>query len=320
MSLAKLSGRRLGDVGSIGVDGDNNTARLVIEVPRLLDGTPISEWTCTIHLMMPSEDMHEQILELVQNEAACFYELELFNGIVDEGAYVYSLRFIHSDGRVLNTENGQFTIVGRLDATGSVIEHTQPDIITQLLNAQSALEARIVNLENGATGEVTQAFVEAADASVLAEAKAYAETQPGPQGPQGPQGPAGPQGPKGDTGDAGPAGADGAQGPQGEIGPMGPQGPKGDTGATGAVGPQGPKGDTGAQGPIGPMGPVGADGADGADGLTTAVQVNGITYQQSAGVVTLPDYPTVRPTWVGTQAEYDALGTYDSSTDYYIVG
>ena len=64
-----------------------------------------------------------------------------------------------------------------------------------------------------------------------------------------------------------------AIGPQG---PQGPQGPKGDTGATGA---QGPQGATGAQGPKGDTG----------DPVT--ITVNGTTYTQSSGNITLPNYP-----------------------------
>ena len=87
----------------------------------------------------------------------------------------------------------------------------------------------------------------------------------GPEGPRGPKGPQGEQGPKGDKGD---------------IGPAGPQGLQGEPG---------PKGDQGIQGPEGPMGPAGEKGAD---GLTTAITVNGQTYNQENGVITLPDYPT----------------------------
>lgn len=120
----------------------------------------------------------------------------------------------------------------------------------------------------------------------------------GSQGPQGIQGPAGPQGPKGDTGAQGPAGKDGkdgAQGPQGiqgekgEPGADGAQGPKGDKGDAGPQGIQGEKGDKGDPGETGPQGPAGEKGAD---GLTTAITVNGQTYNQENGVITLPDYPT----------------------------
>ena len=159
------------------------------------------------------------------------------------------------------------------------------------------------------------------------------ETGPqGPQGEQGIQGETGATGPQGPAGQDGTNGTDGitphigangnwfigdtdtnvhAQGPQGETGATGatgPQGPKGDTGETGATGPQGPQGiqgETGPQGPTGetgatgpqgeqgPQGPTGPQGPKGDDGLTTSISVNGTTYTQSSGLITLPNYPTV---------------------------
>ena len=97
-------------------------------------------------------------------------------------------------------------------------------------------------------------------------------------------------------------GARGPQGPQGPVGPTGPQGPVGSTG------PQGPVGPTGPQGPVG------------SDGLTTQIRVNGTTYIQSNGLITLPDYPTLPPynIWVGTQTQYDAIPTKDNNTLYFI--
>ena len=100
----------------------------------------------------------------------------------------------------------------------------------------------------------------------------------GPPGPQGLQGEAGPTGPIGETG------ATGAVGPTGAKGDTGPVGP---TGLTGAVGPTVAKGDTGSVGPTGPVGPTGAPG------LTTKVTVNGTTYTQSGGNITLPDYAKI---------------------------
>ena len=100
----------------------------------------------------------------------------------------------------------------------------------------------------------------------------------GPPGPQGLQGEVGPTGPIGETG------ATGAVGPTGAKGDTGPVGP---TGLTGAVGPTGAKGDTGSVGPTGPVGPTGAPG------LTTKVTVNGPTYTQSGGNITLPDYAKI---------------------------
>lgn len=113
------------------------------------------------------------------------------------------------------------------------------------------------------------------------------EALTGPQGPEGPAGQTGPQGPKGDPGDTGPAG------PQGAVGPQGPQG------IQGIQGEQGPEG---AQGPEGPQGPAGADG------LTTSITVNGTTYTQSSGNITLPDYPA-------DVAWGNITGTLSSQTD-----
>jgi len=117
------------------------------------------------------------------------------------------------------------------------------------------------------------------------------EALTGPQGPEGPEGPTGPQGPKGDKGDTGPAGAQGPQGEQGPQGIQGEQGPKGDTG------------DTGPEGPQGPQGPAGADG------LTTSITVNGTTYTQSSGNITLPDYPSAPTNYVTTDTAQDITAT-----------
>lgn len=101
------------------------------------------------------------------------------------------------------------------------------------------------------------------------------ELTPGPQGPQGEPGPQGPVGPKGD------------------VGPIGPQGPKGDQGEQGIPGEKGEKGDIGPQGP---KGDPGIQGPAGADGLTTSITVNGTTYTQVDGDITLPDYPAIPST------------------------
>ena len=68
---------------------------------------------------------------------------------------------------------------------------------------------------------------------------------------------------------------------------------------TGARGPQGPVGPQGTQGPQGPQGLQGPQGPQGSDGLTTQIRVNGITYTQSNGLITLPDYPTLSGTGSG---------------------
>lgn len=92
---------------------------------------------------------------------------------------------------------------------------------------------------------------------------------------------------------AGPQGPTGATGAKGEQGIQGPQGLKGDTGS---VGPTGPKGEDGVIGKDGKDGPTGPVGPTGAPGLTTKVTVNGTTYTQSGGNITLPDYAKIGTT------------------------
>ena len=121
----------------------------------------------------------------------------------------------------------------------------------------------------------------------------------GPKGDKGETGAVGPTGPKGDKGETGAAGDAGSPGPKGDTGPVGPTGPKGDIGPVGPTGPQGEKGETGSVGPTGAkgdtgaVGPTGPVGPTGVPGLTTKVTVNGTTYTQSGGNITLPDYAKI---------------------------
>ena len=86
---------------------------------------------------------------------------------------------------------------------------------------------------------------------------------------------------------------------------------------TGPQGPQGPQGSQGVQGP---------QGIKGTDGLTTKISVNGKTYTQSNGLITLPNYPTLSGSgssvsyiiWVGTQSQYDTITSKDNNTLYFI--
>lgn len=150
----------------------------------------------------------------------------------------------------------------------------------------------------------------------------------GPQGIQGEQGAQGEQGLPGEKGDTG---------EQGIQGPKGDKGDKGDTGEQGIQGIQGEKGEPGERGPAGERGPQGEQGEQGPagqDGLTTAISVNGNTYNHSNGTITLPNYPTVPNSlpanggnadtvnnfhiWSGTQAQFDAIKTKDANTIYLI--
>src|SRR5690554_5348704 len=49
-----------------------------------------------------------------------------------------------------------------------------------------------------------------------------------------------------------------------------------------------PKGDKGDKGDTGAQGPKGDKGDNGSDGLTTKISLNGTTYTQSGGTITLP--------------------------------
>lgn len=148
-----------------------------------------------------------------------------------------------------------------------------------------------VTKETGNANQITfadgQSFQDKLNAGVLKGEK-------GDTGEQGPKGDRGEQGAKGEKGDKGDIGEQGPQGIQGEQGPQGLQGPKGDTGEQGVQGeqgPQGPKGD---------------------DGLTTQVRVNGTTYTQVDGLITLPDYPASVGESSHTHANKDILDTITS--------
>ena len=95
------------------------------------------------------------------------------------------------------------------------------------------------------------------------------------------------------------------------------------TGAKGAKGDKGDKGDKGEKGEKGEQGiqgTQGIQGVKGTDGLTTQIRVNGTTYTQSNGLITLPDYPSSLSynIWVGTQSQFDNLPTKDNNTLYFI--
>ena len=95
------------------------------------------------------------------------------------------------------------------------------------------------------------------------------------------------------------------------------------------TGARGEKGDKGDKGERGEKGEQGIQGVKGSDGLTTQIRVNGSSYTHSAGVITLPNYPTI-PTnivtgssssyiiWLGTQSQYDSISTKDNNTLYFI--
>ena len=84
---------------------------------------------------------------------------------------------------------------------------------------------------------------------------------------------------------------------------------KGERGEKGEQGIQGERGEKGEQGK------QGIQGAKGADGLTTQIRVNGTTYTQSNGLITLPNYPTLSGTGSGltTTQEQQITSAYNHS-------
>lgn len=104
-------------------------------------------------------------------------------------------------------------------------------------------------------------------------------------------------------------GIQGPPGPQGAQGEVGPTGPTGATGKDGSVGPTGPAGSTG---------PTGEKGEKGDPGLTTKVTVNGITYTQVSGNISLPDYAkigTIETNQVLSKIEYLAEADIPTNPD-----
>ena len=95
---------------------------------------------------------------------------------------------------------------------------------------------------------------------------------------------------------------------------------KGEKGERGDKGDKGERGEKGEQGEQGLQGVQGMQGVKGTDGLTTQIKVNGTTYTQTNGLITLPNYPSTPSynIWVGTQSQYDAISTKDNNTLYFI--
>ena len=184
------------------------------------------------------------------------------------------------------------------------------DLTKYATNESVDAKLEVIELTPGPKGDTGEPGVQGP------QGPAGPQGEPGAQGPQGEPGPAGkdgvdgasgpkgdkgdigPQGPAGEKGDKGEPGNDGAPGPKGDkgdIGPQGPageQGPKGDKGDTGEQGPEGIQGPQGEQGPKGDTGDIGPQGPAGADGLTTAISLNGTTYNHVDGLITLPNVAT----------------------------
>ena len=81
------------------------------------------------------------------------------------------------------------------------------------------------------------------------------------------------------------------------------------------TGARGEKGDKGDKGEKGEKGEQGIQGIKGTDGLTSQIRVNGNTYTQSNGLITLPDYPTLSGSGSGltTTQEQQITTAYNHS-------
>ena len=77
----------------------------------------------------------------------------------------------------------------------------------------------------------------------------------------------------------------------------------------------GARGEKGDKGERGEKGEQGIQGVKGTDGLTTQIRVNGSTYSQSNGLITLPDYPTLSGSGSGltTTQEQQITTAYNHS-------
>ena len=92
-------------------------------------------------------------------------------------------------------------------------------------------------------------------------------------------------------------------------------GARGEKGEKGDKGDKGDKGERGEKGEQGIQGLQGVQGNKGADGLTTQIRVNGTTYTQSNGLITLPDYPSLSGSGSGltTTQEQQITTAYNHS-------
>ena len=253
------------------------------------------DYKIKLRVIKPNNEFKEIEFSLL-NELEAFFMVDLTEDFKDIiGTYKCELFvdcIVNSELERITTASFRYAVKPSIANNLDEVIEADPDyplvdrILEQLEN---------VDLTKYATNESVDAKLE------------VIELTPGPQGPQGPQGEPGVQGPQGEVGPAGPQGepgpagkdgVDGAPGPRGdkgdpgEKGIQGEQGPKGDKGDTGEQGPQGIQGPQGEQGPKGDTGDIGPQGPAGADGLTTAISLNGTTYNHVDGLITLPNVAT----------------------------
>ena len=268
------------------------------------------DYKIKLRVIKPNNEFKETEFSLL-NELEAFFMVDLTEDFKDIiGTYKCELFvdcIVNGELERITTASFRYAVKPSIANNLDEVIEADPDyplvdrILEQLEN---------VDLTKYATNESVDAKLEVIE---LTPGPKGDKGERGEVGPAGPQGEPGPQGLKGDTGETGPAGKDGidgAPGPKGDIGPQGPagekgdkgdpgergiqgeQGPKGDKGDTGEQGPQGIQGPQGEQGPKGDTGDIGPQGPAGADGLTTAISLNGTTYNHVDGLITLPNVAT----------------------------
>ena len=223
------------------------------------------DYKIKLRVIKPNNEFKETEFSLL-NELEAFFMVDLTEDFKDIiGTYKCELFvdcIVNSELERITTASFRYSVKPSIANNLDEVIEADPNypLVDKILD-----QLETVDLTKYATNESVDAKLEVIELTPGPKGDKGEQGEPGVQGPQGEQGP------KGDTGETGPAGKDGVDGAPG------PKGDKGD------IGPQGPKGDTGEAGPQGPAG---------ADGLTTAIKLNGNTYTQVDGLITLPNVAT----------------------------
>ena len=134
-------------------------------------------------------------------------------------------------------------------------------------------------------------------------------------GTSGSSGTNGTSGTSGTNGGAGTSGTDGSSGSSGLNGAAGTSGTDGSSGSSGVNGVAGTSGTDGSSGSSGVNGVAGTSGTDGSSGSSGTDGTSGVS---PAGAITSGGPNTITEVWSGSQAQYDALGSYSATTLYFI--
>lgn len=147
---------------------DHEVTELVIELPEVLKGLELKTCEPSIHVQLPS-GLAVQDRPTVREEALTW---PIKRAVSAGGRYVFSLKFVAPSGQVATTGDSLFIVGPRVDAGDSELEELAPGVIEGIQADLAWLKAN----GGGVGSEVSKAYVDEADATVLAEAKAYADT------------------------------------------------------------------------------------------------------------------------------------------------